>query len=60
MPSNSTLYPKRNVTLSVEMSIIGTWKSTPVNLPFTQGRTRPTALDAPVGGGCSARRKNHR
>eukprot|EP00429_Kryptoperidinium_foliaceum_P045119 CAMPEP_0176108166 /NCGR_PEP_ID=MMETSP0120_2-20121206/54296_1 /TAXON_ID=160619 /ORGANISM="Kryptoperidinium foliaceum, Strain CCMP 1326" /LENGTH=117 /DNA_ID=CAMNT_0017442325 /DNA_START=70 /DNA_END=419 /DNA_ORIENTATION=- len=52
-------FSKRQVKSTTETSGVGTRKAMPVNLPFTDGSTFPTALAAPVEEGmmfCEAQR----
>merc|ERR1711879_805059 len=41
-------FSKRQVKSTTDTSGVGTRKAMPVNLPFTEGKTLPTALAAPV------------
>merc|ERR1711979_65910 len=52
-------FSKRQVRSTTETSGVGTRKAIPVSLPFTAGKTLPTALAAPVDEGmmfCDAQR----
>merc|ERR1719323_931978 len=52
-------FSKRQVKSTTETSGVGTRKAMPVSLPFTLGKTLPTALAAPVEEGmmfCDAQR----
>merc|ERR1719476_1296396 len=52
-------FSKRHVKSTTDTSGVGTRNAMPVSLPFTEGRTLPTALAAPVDDGmmfCEAQR----
>merc|ERR1712045_349923 len=52
-------FSKRHVKSTTDTSGVGTRNAMPVSLPFTEGRTLPTALAAPVEEGmmfCEAQR----
>merc|ERR1719210_1540333 len=52
-------FSRRQVRSTTDTSGVGTRKAMPVSLPFTDGRTLPTALAAPVDDGmmfCEAQR----
>merc|ERR1719219_3006257 len=59
MLSYEAAFSRRQVKSTTDTSGVGTRKAMPVSLPFTAGRTLPTALAAPVEEGmmfCDAQR----
>merc|ERR1719510_2530218 len=59
MSSYFAPFSKRHVKSTTDTSGVGTRNAMPVSLPFTEGRTLPTALAAPVEEGmmfCDAQR----